>query len=183
MTQTKRNRTYLAERCSKKTGWRLYNLNELQIEEEIAMQIRKAQSRFVQRFGQLRIHAVTYGKGLGLGKGVAYCAYDRTIQRITFFIPHKVGAYMELKKAEGKRPPTRPTVPHAAVPKSPDTIKQRVANQIQFVGRQIHQYMSDHDMTDEDSKSVLLGMRNRYAQLCDELTDLIGESEQQALFL
>lgn len=153
--QLKRDKQLAADKCAKKTGWKNYRLNGLEI-EAVIMRIRKAQSRFVQRFGKLRIHAVAYGQG------VAYCAYDKALQRIVLFIPFKVGLYMDQHRGKTKR--------QARI----DREKMAVSNSIRYVGAEIQEFVHTHDMSAEGNKAKLLTMRNAYAALCDKLTDMIG---------
>jgi hypothetical protein len=98
MKQSKISRQFDAELTADKTGHRQYQLDSFHV-EECMEEIRGCRSRFIQRFGKLRIHAITTLPE----HGIIYCAYDKNLQRIAFFIPRIVGLYIDEHAPQTRR--------------------------------------------------------------------------------
>jgi hypothetical protein len=181
--ESKQERQQSAEDLAHRSARRQYDMDEVEVRETID-KIQSGQSHFIQRFAGLRIHRVAYEHGLLY----TYCAYDKSLKRIAFFLPPTVGEYMnEHRKSKKERREERkaatkvPTV--SADPKATAYEKEKAAldNQIAFVNRQIDGYIAHHDMRFAVNREGLETLKKRRDALAMAKRQLI-ESRDQAVY-
>lgn len=260
--ESKRDRQESAQALAEKTARRQYDMSPLEV-SEAKHKIRAGQSHFLQRFGKLRIHRVPYEYGVL----DAYCAYDKSLGSIAFFLPVSVGEFIrenlktkkqvreerKAKEAEAKEgapkkhtpmveqlieeletithdptaeieirllaakqidelettgeisgevaslPPKKappkqlalppaefspPLFPPQGVPPAPYSTTSAQGNssdrdeialrqQIQFVSRQINNFVRTHNMMYSVNQEALTNLKRRYASLCTSMAKLV----------